>query len=396
MRAVLGIMIMLLLATLVMFSAFAIGFGVNYYLVRIQVTNPEIPRNFGLFWEAWSVLQREFYGDIPGAQVRTRGAIRGMLFSLGDPHTVLVEPEPARQEQSSLKGETGDVGLNLDVRSGALWIVSPVPNSPAEKAGLRSGDVILKIGDKELTIQVTVQEANGLLRGPIGSKVALTVHRIGESKPIVVELIREKYALPTVQAKMLPGTTFGYIKISMETAETANEFVKAVDNLKAQRVTGLVLDLRNNPGGLFPDHVLDIAGHFVQNNVVLYEKYRDGSEKPFNAHGGNKAAGLPLVVLVNNGTASAAEILAGALQDYKRGVLIGEPTYGKGSVQTVRQLSDGSALHITTATWYTPKRFQLEGTGLKPDVAVPLTDDDITKSRDPQLDRAIEYLRKGA
>lgn len=396
MRTVLRLIIIVLLAGLLMVGAYAAGFGVNYYLTRTQNVATVIPGNFGLFWEAWNVIKGEYYGNIPGPQALTHGAIRGMLSGLGDPHTVLVEPEPARNEQSNLKGETGDVGLNLDVRNRTLVIVSPVPNSPADKAGLRPGDIILKIGDKDLTPDMTVQDANARLRGPIGSKISLTIHRIGEGKPLAVEMTREKYLLPTVVAKMLPGTTFGYIQVTLETAETANEFARALDNLKSQRATGLILDLRNNPGGLFPEPVLDIAGQFLQNNVVVYEKYRDGSEKSYNARGGNGAAGLPLVILVNNGTASDAEILAGALKDYKRGVLIGEPTYGKGSVQSIRQLSDGAALHITIATWFTPKHTQIEGAGLQPDIAVPLTDEDIQKAIDPQLDRAIDYLKKGA
>jgi carboxyl-terminal processing protease len=327
----------------------------------------------------------------------THGAIRGMLLNLGDPHTVLVEPVPAQTEASTLKGETGDVGLNLDVRNHVLVVVSAIPNSPADRAGIRSGDILLKIGDKDLTFDMTVQAANQMLRGPIGSKVMIEYRRIGESKPTDVELTREKYALPTVESKMLPGTSFGYIKVTLETAETANEFAKALDSLKAQKMTGLVLDLRNNPGGLFPDPVLDIAGQFLKNSdVVVYEKYRDGTEKEFKAGSRRGITDLPVAVLINSGTASAAEILAGALQDYKRAPLIGEPTYGKGSVQTVRQLSDGSSLHITTATWYTPKHNQIEGTGLQPDIAIPLTDESIKKGLDPQLDRAIEFLRKGA
>lgn len=396
MRNVLGFLAIILLLLVVMLGAFVAGFGLNYYQVKTETISVDVPRNVGVFWEAWNILKSEYYGQIPSRQELTRGAIRGMLRALNDPHTVLVEPAPAQAEQASLKGETGDVGLNLDVRNHVLVVVSPVPNSPAERAGLRAGDILLKIGDATLEFDTTPQKAQEMLRGPIGSKIVLMYRRIGEEQPIEVELTREKYALPTVEAKVLPDTTFGYIKVTMETAETANEFNKALDSLKSQKVTGLVLDLRNNPGGLFPDPVLEIAGHFVQNNVVLYEKYRDGTEKAYNARGGNKAAGLPVAVLVNSGTASAAEILAGALQDYKRAPLIGEPTYGKGSVQAIRQLSDGSALHITTATWYTPKHNQIEGTGLQPDIAIPLTDDSIKKGLDPQLNRAIEYLKKGS
>lgn len=397
MRAVLRIAVLVLLIGVLLVSAYAAGFGVNYYLTRTQNANTTIPSNFGLFWEAWNIIKGEYYGTIPTPQQLTRGAIRGMLSALGDPHTVLVEPEPAQNEQANLQGTTGDVGLNLDIRNHMLTVVSPIPNSPADKAGMRSGDIILKIGDNNVPFDMAVQDAQSQLRGPIGSKISLTFHRVGQDQPISADLTREKYALPTVESKMLPGTTFGYIKVTLETSETANEFAKGLESLKSQHMTGLVLDLRNNPGGLFPDPVLGIAGQFLKNNdVVLYEKYRNGTEKAYNAGSGREAVDIPLAVLVNGGTASDAEILAGALQDYKRGVLIGEPTYGKGSVQSVRQLSDGSAVHITTATWFTPKHSQIEGKGLAPDLAVPLTDQDIQKSIDPQLERAVEYLKNGS
>lgn len=397
MRTVLRILIILLLSVLIIFGAFAAGFAVNLYTVRTQTVTVDVPKNFGLFWEAWNIIKGEYYGNIPSVQDLTHGAIRGMLLGLNDPHTVLIEPAPAQNEQSALKGETGDVGLNLDVRSHVLVVVSPVPNSPADKAGARTGDMLLKIGDKILDFDTSVDDATNMLRGTIGTTVTVTIRRIGEPTAIDWVLTREKYALPTVTFKILSGTTFGYIKISMESAETANEFAKALDNLKSQKMTGLVLDLRNNPGGLFPDPVLDIAGQFLKNSdVVLYEKYRDGTEKAYNAGSRRGITDLPTAVLVNSGTASAAEILAGALKDNKRAPLIGEPTYGKGSVQTVRQLSDGAALHITTATWFTPKHTQIEGAGLPPDIAIPLTDDSIKKGLDPQLDRAIEYLKKGS
>lgn len=396
MRVVLRIIIILLLAGILLVTAFVAGFGVNYYVTQNQSVSTTVPSNFGLFWEAWKIIKGEYYGDIPNVQTLTHGAIRGMLQGLGDPHTVLVEPDPAKNEQSNLQGQTGDVGLNLDIRNRLLTIISPIPNSPADKAGLRGGDIIMKIGDKDVTSDITVQDAQAQLRGLIGSKISVTVHRIGETKPITADMTREKYALPTVESKMLPNTTYGYVKVTLETSETANEFAKAINDLKTQKATGIVLDLRNNPGGLFPDPVLDMAGQFLKNSdVVVYEKYRDGTEKPYNAGSRRSAVDLPVAVLVNNGTASAAEILAGALKDYKRAVLIGEPTYGKGSVQSVRQLSDGSAVHITVATWFTPKHAQIEGTGLQPDISVPLTDHDIQSKIDPQLERAIEYLQKG-
>jgi len=384
---------------MIMTLAFVAGLGVNFYNNNMRpatAQNPTQP-SLNLFWEAWTIVNRDFYGKVPDKQTLTHGAIRGMLEGLGDSHTVLVEPEPAKNEQSNLKGETGDVGLNLDVKNNTLLVISAITNSPADKAGLKNGDSILKFDNKDVPFDITVQQASQQLRGNIGSKITLTIRHVGESKTQDVDLAREKYALPTVESKVLPNTTFGYIKVSLETSETANEFARALDGLKAQKITGIIVDLRNNPGGLFPDPVLDMSGQFLKNNdVVVYEKYRDGSEKAYNAGSRRGAVDLPLAVLVNNGTASAAEILAGALHDYKRAVLIGEPTYGKGSVQSIRQLSDGAALHITIATWFTPKHGEIEGKGLVPDFSIPLTDDDRKKGQDPQLNRAIEYLTKGA
>lgn len=398
MRALLRLLVLVLLSCIIMSVAFAFGFGVNYYTSHTASAQSAGPRpSLNIFWEAWDIINKDFYGAIPDKQALTHGAIRGMLHGLKDSHTVLVEPEPAKNEQSNLQGQTGDVGLNLDVRNQTLVVVSALPNSPADKAGIKTGDAILKINNKDVSPDVTVQQANAQMRGAIGSKIALTIHHVGDPKTVDVELARERYNLPTVDAKVLPNTKLGYIKISLETSETANEFSRALDSLKSQSVTGLVIDLRNNPGGLFPDPVLDISGQFLKNNdVVVYEKYRDGTEKAYNAGSRRGAVDMPLVVLVNSGTASAAEILAGALRDYKRAVLIGEPTYGKGSVQSIRQLSDGAALHITIATWFTPKHSEIEGKGLAPDFSVPLTEDDTKKGTDPQLNRAIDYLTKGA
>ncbi len=397
MRAILRLMVLVLLSCMIMTLAFTAGFGVNYYTSRKASAQTGSLPSLNIFWEAWGILNSDFYGKIPSKQTLTHGAIRGMLRGLGDSHTVLVEPEPAKNEQSNLQGQTGDVGLNLDIRNQTLVVVSALPNSPADKAGLRTGDAILKIDNKDVSPDITVQQASAQMRGAIGSKVTLTIHHVGEPKTLDVELVRERYNFPTVESKVLPNTTYGYIKVSLETSETANEFARALDSLKSQKVTGLVVDLRNNPGGLFPDPVLDISGQFLKNgDVVVYEKYRDGTEKAYNAGSRRGAVDIPLVVLVNSGTASAAEILAGALRDYKRAVLIGEPTYGKGSVQSIRQLSDGAALHITIATWYTPKHSEIEGKGLAPDFSIPFTEDDVKKGTDPQLNRAIDYLTKGA
>jgi carboxyl-terminal processing protease len=396
MRTVLKIFVMLSLIALVGGSSFLAGFGTNYFLsVQPQSTGTIVPAKFPLVWEAWRFIKDQYYGDIPAAPALVHGMIRGMLASLGDPHTILVDAQPAQIEQNSLQGSYGGIGASVDVRNSAI-VLLPYPGGPAAAAGILANDVLVSIDGKDLTPDMTTEDVEVKLRGDVGSTVKLTLHRIGESKPIEVSIVRQKIDIPTVQYRMLPSTTVGYIQISLESGDTAREFENALNEIKKSNPAGIILDLRNNPGGVFPDPVLQVAGQFMDPNApVVFERYRDGSEKTYTAQGNQLGKGLKLAVLVNGGTASDAEILAGALQDSGRGVLIGEKTFGKGSVQSLHTLIDQSVLHVTVATWFTPKHNQIEGTGLKPDIAVPLTPEDAAKGNDPQLDRAILYLNAG-
>ncbi len=390
------ILIGVLLTLIIGVIMFIGGFAYNYQQTMLAPTvGTTVPAKFPLMWEAWSLIKQEFYGDIPNNQTLVHGMIKGMLASLGDPHTILVEPQPAQLEQHSLQGSYGGIGARVESNNGLL-VLLPFPKGPAADAGIQANDVILQIDGKDVTTDMTTDDAEVKLRGDIGSTVKLMLHRTGVNDPITVTLKREKIDIPTVEYRMLPNTTLGYVRISLESSDTAKEFQDALQALSKNNPTGIVLDLRNNPGGLFPDPVLSVVGQFVQPNTpVVLERYRDGTEKTYGATGSQLDLNLPLVVLVNNGTASDAEILAGALQDSGRAKLIGEKTFGKGSVQALRELSDKSVIHITMANWFTPKHNQIEGTGLKPDLAVPLTSDDVAKGQDPQLDRAIEYLQTG-
>lgn len=392
--------VLALLALFVCLLAFSAGFVVNQFYARqapqaAAATGPATPpEKFNLMWESWGLLKNEFYYDIPAKSVLVHGMIRGALAALDDPHTILVEPAPAQQEATSLQGNYGGIGAKVELRKGAL-VLLPFPEGPATAAGILPGDVIVKIDDQELTEQDTPDSVENKLRGDVGSTVKLTLHRIGATDLLDFTLTRAEINIPTVQYRMLDNTPFGYIQVTLESADTAKEFAAALAALKKNNPQGIVLDLRNNPGGLFPDPALEIVGQFLPNAPVVIEKYRDGTAKTYNARSDGQARDIPLVILVNGGTASAAEIIAGAFNDSGKTVLIGEKTFGKGSVQGLYTLSDQSVLHLTTAKWETPSGKEIDGIGITPKIQIPLTPDDSAKGLDPQLDRAVKYLETG-
>ncbi len=402
MTGFLKIFVLGLLAVFVAMLAFIAGFGTNYYYslmapstapLASAATTQTAPK-LGLMWESWKILKEQFYYDIPGYNALVHGMIRGALESLGDPHSILVEAAPAQQEATNLQGNYGGIGAKVELRKGDI-VLLPFPDGPAAKAGVLAGDRVIKINDEELKPEETPDGVEMKLRGDVGSKVTLTLGRIGEPDDIVVEITRQEINIPTVQYRMLENTPYGYIQVTLESADTAKEFERALTDLLKNNPKGIILDLRNNPGGLFPDPALEIVGQFLPNAPVVIEKYRDGTQKTYNARGGNLAHDLPFVVLVNGGTASAAEIMAGAFLDSGKTALLGEKTFGKGSVQGLYPLSDKSVLHLTTAKWLTPKGGEIDGVGLKPNLQIPLTPEDAAAGLDPQLDRAIQYLNDG-
>lgn len=392
--------ILVMLALFVAVVAFAAGYVTNNYYSRgatapiAALTPTEPPEKFGLMWEAWRILKDQFYYDIPSQNAMVHGMIRGSLESLGDPYSILVEPAPAQQEATTLQGNYGGIGAKVELRKSDIVLI-PFPDSPASKAGIIAGDQVLKIDDVELKPEDTPDSVQNKLQGEIGTKVKLTLKRIGAPEDVVVELTRTEINIPTVQFHMLDNSPFGYIQVTLESADTSKEFERALNDLKKNNLQGVVIDLRNNPGGLFPEPAQDIVGQFLPNAPVVTEKHNDGTQTTYNAHAANGANGLKFVVLVNNGTASAAEIIAGAFLDSGKTALIGEKTFGKGSVQGLYPLSDKSVLHLTTAKWLTPNGAEIDGVGLKPNIQIPLTSDDAAKGLDPQLDRAVEYLTNG-
>jgi carboxyl-terminal processing protease len=319
-----------------------------------------------------------------------RGAIQGMLDSLGDDHTAYMDPVTQEAIDTQLQGQYEGIGAIVDTTVDYLTIVSTYPDTPAEKAGLEPGDQIIAVDGNDMT-EVDPELVRRKVIGPAGTEVDLPILREGTEKPFDVQVTRAKITLPNVDSKMLEGD-IGYVLLYTFGDRTIRTCTMLSRDLMAQKPKGLILDLRNNGGGYL--HVaIDVASEFIEDGVVVYEQYGDGTRETFEAKGNGLATEIPLVVLVNAGSASASEIVAGAIQDYDRAELVGETSFGKGSVQIVTDLVDNQgAVRVTIARWLTPKERMIHDVGLEPDVKVELTDEDIKADRDPQLDKAVEIL----
>lgn len=348
---------------------------------------------FQLFWEAWDLLKEEYYGDLPDAQALPRAALRGVLATLDDKNTALIDPEISKILNEDSSGSFEGIGAMVRInKDNILEIARLFPGQPAEKAGVKEGDQVIVVDGKSI-IGLSVYEAVALIRGPAGTTVKLTIVRKGELKPIEISVTRAKITIPLVQSKMLDGD-IAYVSLFDFSAQATDQLNSTLQTLLDKKPKGLILDLRDNPGG-FLQQALQVADIFLDSGVIATEKDRDGSGQTFRSGPRGIAQDIPMVVLVNGGSASASEIVAGALQDRNRAKLIGEKTFGKGSVQLPHTLSDGSELRITIAHWFTPNGREIDGIGLTPDVVVPLTQDDVTAGRDPQLDRAVQFLLSG-
>ncbi len=376
-------------------TSFLTGFGVGWFVLRARQPTPVArgPEGFELLWEAWDIVEREFYGDLPVSQEFTHGAIRGALSSLDDPATILVKPKAAEDQMIELKGTYEGIGALVGVdKEDRIIIVAPFDGSPAIQAGIMAGDVILKVDDTTVA-GMPLEDAVRLIRGDKGTEVQLTILREGEPESLVFEIIRDRVELVSVAWRVIDAN--GYVRIALFSERTSGELEKALRELREEEVEGLILDLRNNPGGIFPSAAIEVASQFLEGGIIVYERDKDGQEKPYSVKGGGLATDIPLVVLVNKGSASNSEVVAGAIQDHGRGVLIGEKTFGKGSVQRVHELSDGSGLYVTTAILLTPNRHLIHEEGLTPDIEVPFTQQDLEARIDPQFERALEYLQTG-
>ncbi len=359
-----------------------------------DINNPkEVTADFSVFWQAWDKIKKEHIeGDKAKDQDLVYGSISGLVGALKDPNTIFLPPSDFKKFEEDVRGSFGGIGAEIGIRNDQLVIIAPLKDSPAERVGLRAADKILKVGDT-FTDGLNVNEAVKLIRGDIGTIVKLLILRNGWDKPQDFSIIREQIRVPTAELKM-PDPSIAQLRLYYFNENAPRAFYNALVEASEKEVKGLILDLRNNPGG-FLEIAVDLAGWFLERDtVVATERFRSGQEVVFRTRGNAALKDFPLVILVNQGSASASEILAGALRDHRGVKLVGEKTFGKGSVQELQQLKDNSSLKITVAYWVLPKGQVIEKTGLTPDFEIKLTDKDIEKNKDPQLDKAIEILKK--
>jgi carboxyl-terminal processing protease len=344
---------------------------------------------FRPFWEAWDIVHSQYVDQPVDDTLLLQGAIRGMLESLGDPHTLYMDPQVTEDENAILSGEYEGIGAWVDTGEEFLTIISPMTDSPAEKAGLLPGDKIVAVDGQDMAGTDPAAVRLKVL-GPEGSMVVLTIVREGLEEPFDVSITRNKITVPSVESEMLEGN-IAYVKLTIFGEDTASNLHAQLQTLMTQNPEGIILDLRNNGGGLVTAAV-SVASEFMNEGAILYEKYGDGSLVDYPAEPNGLAIGVPLVVLVNEGTASASEIVAGAIQDYGLGKLIGVTTYGKGSMQYWVPISDGGTVRVTVAKWLTPNKRTIDKIGLTPDMVVERTIEDMTANLDPQLDAAVQVL----
>jgi len=347
---------------------------------------------FQLFWEAWSLIERDYFGEIPSDDEVTYGAIRGAVNTLGDPFTAFINPEIAEINREDDTGSFEGIGAYVTMRDGRLVIVNTFRDHPAEKAGVRRGDIVLQVDDTVIE-NMSIYEAITLIRGQAGTPVVLTIVREGQDE-FEVEIIRARIDIPVVESEMREDG-IAYVSLFDFSSDATNKLEEALEELLDQEPKGLILDLRGNPGGWLHEAVGTTGLFLSKDALVLIERFKDGTEKTYEAPRKPAAPDIPMVVLVDGGSASASEIVAGALQDHERAVLIGEKTFGKGSVQWPHELSNGAEMRVTVARWFTPNDRAIHGEGLEPDIEVELAEEDLDAELDPQLERAVEYLLTG-
>ena len=348
--------------------------------------------SFDLINEVLNILERDFYGEIPDGSEMAYGAIRGLLMTLDDPYTSFIEPEIAAILNEDTSGEFEGIGATVRMREdGYLEVVRPLPDQPAEAAGILAGDLILTV-DEQSIVGMGLYEALSLIRGEANSDVTLEIARPGEQDTFLVTITRARIAVPVVESEML-DENIAYIRLTEFDANASAEVKSRLQTLLADDPQGLIFDLRDNPGGLL-SQAIQVSDLFLDDGLVAIERDSSGDKQEFGSYDGDLGEDIPMVVLVNGGSASASEIVSGALQDRERAILIGENTLGKGSVQLPHNLSDGSQLRVTIARWFTPNDKTIHGEGLAPDIEVPY-DPDTPVTEDPQLDRAVDYLVNG-
>lgn len=346
--------------------------------------------DFDLFWQTWDALTRNYVDkDELNEKQMFYGALRGMVSSLGDPYTVFMDPKISQDFSDDLAGTFEGIGAEIGIKNDVLTIIAPLPDMPAEKAGLKAGDKVLFIDDKT-TMGIFIDEAVNLIRGPKGTEVKLSVSREGEDSILDINIKRGKIIVKSIRTEMR-GDDIYVLRIINFNDDTEQLFNQAVSEIIKNDPKGIILDLRNNPGG-YLDTAIEVASEWVEDGVVVVEQYNDKKKFEHLARGRARLKDFSTIVLVNEGSASASEIVSGALQDYDKAKIIGMHTFGKGSVQTLTNLNDGSSIKITVAKWLTPEGRSINDEGILPDLEVDLTREDYENNQDPQIKKAIELL----
>ncbi|HEY3348136.1 MAG TPA: S41 family peptidase, partial [Nitrospirota bacterium] len=378
-------------ASIIIAFVFVLGISLGSVMVRYSQADNATYDNLRIFAEVLSMVQKNYVEEVNTKDL-IYSAVKGMLNSL-DPHSSFMTPEMYKEMQVDTKGEFGGLGIQIGVKDKMLTVISPIEDTPAYRAGIKAGDKVVKI-DGQNTKDMTLTEAVDKMRGIKGTNVTLSIFREEFEKPKDFTLTRDVIKIKSVKSKLIDGD-IGYVKINQFQEKTDTDLDKALKEFDDKNIKGLIVDLRNDPGGLL-NMAVDVAGEFLPpGKLVVYIKGRSGEKDEFFTNNKSPRADVPIVVLVNEGSASASEIVAGCLQDWGRAVIMGTQTFGKGSVQTVIGLSDGSGLRLTTAKYYTPKDRSIQNTGIKPDIevkqpqAVEAKKDDMHMLREKDLERHL-------
>jgi len=358
-----------------------------------QAARREVP--FSLYWDVWDQLKKKYVGGETNDLDLFYGSLEGLVGALGDPYSAFMSPKIAEAFMSDLAGSFEGIGAEIGVKEGVLTVVAPLPDSPAERAGIAAGDVLVEIDGKDTAV-MTLDAAVNAIRGARGTTVVLTIRRNGAETEQKITITRDVIDIKSIEWKMREGRS-GYIKVNQFNEETWPEFESALTALLGRDMRGLIIDLRNNPGGFLQTAVQMTSEWLPDGETIVIERSRNKEEQVYRSSGGHRLRGMKTVVLVNQGSASASEIMAGALQDHGAAIIVGQQSFGKGSVQDFQILEDGSALKLTISEWLTPKNRQINKEGITPDVVIPeLKDGDLVTDDDERfVAKALELLRKG-
>jgi len=393
-------------AVVVLVGVFALGMYVEsvrrpYSASVTDVINKDAPAGITAdmepFWKVWTLIdQKSPEASKVSSQDRVYGAIKGLVESLGDPYSVYFPPQDSKDFHDTITGSFEGIGMEVGIKDKVLTVVAPLKNTPAEQAGIKSGDKILKI-DSKATDGMSVDEAVNLIRGPKGSVVQLTLYRDGQDKPLVISVTRDVIDIPTLDSKLRSDGVY-VISLYNFSASSSTLMEEALHKFAASGSTKLIIDLRGNPGG-YLDSAVDMASYFLpEGDVVVSEDFgTNGAPRVYRSKGYDllNMNKIKVAILVDKGSASASEIVAGALSEHGVAPLIGETTYGKGSVQEVMDVTDDTTLKLTVAKWLTPNGISISEKGLDPTIPVTVTDQDIANKVDPVLNRALDYLQNG-